>query len=116
MQRCLAALLLGAATAKPSCSTPGLPLLDQLGRERGTDKSTTNHAFTPIYSRAFEPMRQTARRVMEVGVFYGSSILMWRDYFAKAEIVGVDPFAGLLGHGVRFPEPRRFLEQWQQVL
>jgi len=109
-----ALLLVPLSHAKPSCSTPDLPLLDDLGRKHGTDKSTTNHAFLPIYSRALESMRQSATRVMEVGVFYGSSILMWRDYFTEAEIVGVDPFAGLLGHGVRFPEPRKFLERWQQ--
>ena len=108
------ALLVACSHAKPSCNTPGLPLLDDLGRKRGTDKSTTNHAFLPIYSRALESIRQSATRVMEVGVFYGSSILMWRDYFTKAEVVGVDPFAGLLGHGVRFPQPRKFLELWQQ--
>ena len=110
----LGALLLACSHAKPSCTTPGLPLLDDLGRKHGTDKSTTNHAFLPIYSRTLESIRQSATRVMEVGVFYGSSILMWRDYFTKAEVVGVDPFAGLLGHGVRFPEPRKFLERWQQ--
>ena len=103
-----------AAAATTSCSTPGLPLLDELGRRHGTDKSTTNHAFTVVYAHAFERIRQSATRVLEVGVFYGSSIRMWREYFSKAEVVGVDPFAGLLGHGVRFPEPRRFLNQWQR--
>ena len=50
---------------------------------------------------------------MEFGVFFGASILMWRDYFPSAEVVGVDTFAGKLGHGPSFPEPRKFLEKWQ---
>jgi predicted O-methyltransferase YrrM len=54
-----------------------------------TDKDTT-HSYLEPYEELFAPRRQTARRVLEVGVQTGGSLLLWRDYFPAAEVVGVD--------------------------
>ena len=69
--------------------------LAALGNRYGTDK--VSQGFTNVYSSIFEPKRQSITRMMEVGVFRGSSILMWRDYFQGATIVGVDAFHGEMG-------------------
>ena len=100
------------ASLGPACLTPGLQSLDSLGRGR-TDKSSTNHDYLVTYAKVLEHMRQTARHVMEVGVFYGGSLTMWRDYFPNAFIVGVDPFSGKLGHGTSFQNHTAFLQRWQ---
>ena len=104
--------MLLAASGTIACRTPGLSTLDRLGRGR-TDKSSTNHCYLTTYARALEDLRQTARNVMEVGVFYGGSLCMWRDYFPNAQIVGVDPFTGKLGHGTTFRNATSFLERWR---
>ena len=57
--------------------------------ENGTDK-TTSHAYGPLYSRLFEPYRDAARAVMEIGVYSGASVLAMADFFEGAEILGVD--------------------------
>jgi SAM-dependent methyltransferase len=62
-------------------------LLD-LGRLHGTDKVA--HGYLPIYERFLEPMRRTAGTVLEIGVFKGASLRMWRDYFPAATVIGLD--------------------------
>lgn len=54
-----------------------------------TDKDTT-HSYLEPYEELLAPRRQSARRVLEVGVQQGGSLMLWRDYFPHAEVVGVD--------------------------
>lgn len=69
--------------------------LHELGVRYGTDK--VHHNYLVVYDRLFAPLRSTARRMLEVGVFRGASVMMWRDYFARAEIVGMDVFGQASG-------------------
>ncbi len=46
--------------------------------------------YLATYERYFAPIRHTAKRVLEIGVNDGSSLLMWRDYFTEAHIYGID--------------------------
>lgn len=55
----------------------------------GTDK-TTSHAYGPLYEKIFEPYRQTATNVCELGVYSGASILSFSEYFVNAKIQGID--------------------------
>ena len=57
--------------------------------EHGTDK-TTSHAYGPLYSALFEPYRETARAVMEIGVYSGASVLAMAEFFEGAAVTGVD--------------------------
>lgn len=72
--------------------------LVELGKQFGTDK--VQHGFLPIYADLFGPPA-AARAVMEVGVFRGASIQMWRDYFANAQVYGIDAFTGIMGNGAK---------------
>lgn len=54
-----------------------------------TDKRT-KHSFILWYEQALEPIRQRARAVLEIGVYKGESLRMWRDYFPNARIHGMD--------------------------
>jgi hypothetical protein len=47
--------------------------------------------YFEIYHRHFERFRGRDVRVLEIGVFSGGSLLMWRDYFGPQSIIyGVD--------------------------
>lgn len=63
--------------------------LTELGKRYNTDK-TTYHNFTDFYDLYLDNKRESASNVLEVGVFNGASIFMWRDYFKHATIHAVD--------------------------
>ena len=70
-------------------------LLTRLGRLYNTDKATEHH-FTPFYNAMFSSQRDSIKSLLEVGVYHGASIQMWRDYFPEAKIYGIDYFRGMM--------------------
>jgi len=77
--------------------------LCRLAYEYGTDKCPQmGHTYTPYYYQLFKDRRQTVRKVLEVGIGspstmkhvkgykIGASLFMWREFFPKAQIYGVD--------------------------
>jgi len=69
------------------------PTLHKLGERYGTDKARIFHngrSYLDIYQRYFQPIRQTVRSVLELGVKQGSSLRMWEEFFSKANIFGLD--------------------------
>lgn len=67
--------------------------LTEMANKYGTDKGTTvgaAHGYSEIYQRYLEPMRETATRILEIGIAGGNSLWMWRDYFPYAQIFGID--------------------------
>ena len=49
------------------------------------------HHYFDIYSRHFERFRDKPIRMLEIGVFRGGSLRMWKDYFhPDSTIVGID--------------------------
>jgi predicted O-methyltransferase YrrM len=61
--------------------------LTQLGLKYGTDKATY-HGFTEFYSTLLKG--DCIKHILEIGVFQGASLRMWREYFPKAHIMGFD--------------------------
>lgn len=55
-----------------------------------TDKNTVHSYVDNLYDSLFEQKRLTASRVLEIGVYDGGSILLWRDYFINAIIDAID--------------------------
>lgn len=55
----------------------------------GTDKSWA-HQYIHVYQALFEPIRTKVKSVLEIGIWDGGSLRMWRDYFDKAQITGID--------------------------
>jgi predicted O-methyltransferase YrrM len=54
----------------------------------GTDKAS-DHSYGPVYEALLKLM-PLPKNVVEVGVFYGGSLLLWQSVFPKAQIVGID--------------------------
>jgi hypothetical protein len=54
-----------------------------------TDKGDV-HSYIPVYEKLLAPYRETALNVLEIGLFNGHSMMMWEDYFTKADIIGID--------------------------
>jgi Methyltransferase domain len=63
------------------------------------------HHYLPLYDRYFRPWRNRPLRFLEIGVYKGGSLQMWRKYFGhEAVIFGIDidptcaRFDGEAGH------------------
>lgn len=56
----------------------------------GTDKQTL-HSYGPVYEELFAPFIDQANcNILEIGVQYGGSILLWDQLCPNASIVGMD--------------------------
>lgn len=64
--------------------------LEQLAVKHGSDKRGEIHDYARLYEQYFAPIKDNPITILEIGVFGGSSLKMWRDYFPNAKIVGID--------------------------
>lgn len=65
-------------------------LLEELASRYGTDKCSGRHDYTKYYDDIFSSRRLTVQKVLEIGVYNGASLKMWKDYFPNAVIYGLD--------------------------
>jgi hypothetical protein len=54
-----------------------------------TDKNTV-HSYLPLYQKLLINKKETAKNVLEVGIFKGGSIKLWNDFFPNAIVHGLD--------------------------
>ena len=54
-----------------------------------SDKGTV-HSYISYYEESLKLYRHTAEKVLEIGVLDGGSTRLWKNYFDKAFIVGID--------------------------
>lgn len=54
-----------------------------------TDKDTT-HSYLDLYQSLLEKKKETAIKVLEIGIHKGGSIKMWDDFFINADVYAVD--------------------------
>ena len=66
--------------------------LDQLAIKYGNDKSSLFHNYMKEYEKHFKSLQGSARIILELGVWTGTSLRIWEEYFASAKIFGVDIF------------------------
>jgi len=64
--------------------------LDELALEYGTDKSSKIHNYTKWYEMHLGYLRRDINNLLEIGIWEGASLRMWRDYFEYAMIHGID--------------------------
>ncbi len=49
------------------------------------------HHYFPVYEKIFGPLRGTPLKILEIGVYRGASLKLWRAYFhPDSRIVGID--------------------------
>jgi cephalosporin hydroxylase len=65
-----------------------------------TDKQDPHNYIGGVYDKYFPDIRESATKILEVGVKHGGSIILWKDYFVNATIFGVD-----LDHCKQFSKP-----------
>jgi len=72
--------------------------LDEIGILHKTDKSSKKHNYLAVYEQVLQSMRDKPIKLLEIGIFNGASLRMWRDYFPQGKIVGVDNKPQALEH------------------
>ena len=65
-----------------------MSLLSLIDNSR-TDKNTC-HSYIPTYESLFNSKKESAKNILEIGIFQGGSIKLWNDYFTNATIYGLD--------------------------
>jgi hypothetical protein len=63
--------------------------LEEIVDNLRTDKNTT-HSYLPLYQKLLLSKKETAKNVLEVGIFNGGSIKLWNDFFTNANVYGID--------------------------
>ena len=63
--------------------------------EYRTDKGS-GHNYLYKYSELFADMRLKPIKLLEIGVYFGGSLKLWRDWFPHAQITGIDISYGCL--------------------
>lgn len=64
--------------------------LSWLASVYGSDKGVTAHQYVDLYEQLLAPHRREYTRVLEIGIYKGASLLMWREFFPNAEVFGLD--------------------------
>lgn len=63
--------------------------LRELSKGKPTDKDTV-HSYLDTYESLFRSRKDAVINIMEIGIFDGGSIFLWRDYFQNATVTGLD--------------------------
>jgi predicted O-methyltransferase YrrM len=58
-------------------------------KQHHSDKGT-HHSYIDKYENIFEPYRDKPINLLELGVNYGYSMLLWEKYFTAGNIFGID--------------------------
>jgi hypothetical protein len=56
----------------------------------GYDTDKEPQTYLRLYDELFTPLRDHDIRLLELGIFHGGSLYLWRDYFPQGVIVGLD--------------------------
>lgn len=73
--------------------------LNDLGVKHTTDKSTITHHYLDTYEHYLRDWREKEFIMWEIGVAGGASLRMWREYFPKASVIGIDINPDCTQHG-----------------
>ena len=63
--------------------------LEQIVNNSRTDKNTI-HSYLQLYENLFKHKKETAKNILEIGIYKGGSIKLWNDFFINATIYGLD--------------------------
>jgi len=62
-----------------------------IAKQSGTDKGPEHHQYTQYYDFYFNKLRNQSNQLLEIGIYRGTSLTMWKKYFDNdTKIVGTD--------------------------
>jgi hypothetical protein len=64
--------------------------LEQISLGFKSDKGSVYHDYLKIYEKYFSKYRNSLNTFLEIGLWEGESIRMWREYFTTGKLVGAD--------------------------
>lgn len=64
--------------------------LGNLFKRHGCDKA--DHCYHALYQSDFEELRKDHIKLLEIGIWKGTSLKAWKDYFPNGEFYGIDIF------------------------
>jgi SAM-dependent methyltransferase len=64
--------------------------LEEISKNYRSDKGEIYHNYLQIYEKYFSTYRNSLKTFLEIGLWEGESIRMWRDYFKTGNLVGAD--------------------------
>jgi fibrillarin-like rRNA methylase len=64
--------------------------LEQINQKYNTDKGGKHCYLNEYYQPKFSSLKNSARKILEIGVYEGASIKLWKDYFTKAKIYALE--------------------------
>lgn len=64
--------------------------LNRIAQSYGTDKSSDYHNYCDKYANYLPFERYSQLNIMEIGVLNGRSVKTWKEYFYRANILGID--------------------------
>ena len=64
--------------------------LEQISLGYKSDKGSIYHGYLDIYEKYFNKYRNKLDTFLEIGLWEGESIRMWREYFTSGILVGAD--------------------------
>jgi len=77
-------------SSKACCYIEYMSLIELVDNSR-TDKQTA-HSYLPVYEELLQKKKLSAKSVLEIGIYYGGSIKLWKDYFTNAKVYAVELF------------------------
>ena len=60
-----------------------------------TDKGSDHDYVAAYYSDEFKDKRDTAKKILEIGVMSGGSLILWHHWFNNASIEGIEVWDGV---------------------
>lgn len=66
-------------------------LLSQIAKKYNSDKDSL-HGYFNVYDSIFLRHKSSANNILEIGTYSGDSLMIWSEYFANANIYGLDNY------------------------
>jgi hypothetical protein len=64
--------------------------LDKIAKSFGTDKCSENHNYCNKYEKYLPFNRHDNLNILEIGVLDGKSLLTWKEFYYRSNILGID--------------------------
>jgi hypothetical protein len=64
--------------------------LEEISLNYKSDKGSIYHGYLEIYEKYFTKHRTNLQNFLEIGLWEGESIRMWREYFTTGNLIGAD--------------------------